>query len=66
MGTSINSCPAKERDVMEDYRVKTLNVFLEVLGLNNKNGGWAIACSNHCYLANSRYSSQNYRVPQKS
>lgn len=51
---------------MEDYREKTLNVFLGVLGLNNKNGGWAIACSNHCYLANSKYSSQNYRVPQKS
>ena len=50
---------------MEEYREKTMNVVLDVLN-DNRNGGWIIACSNHCYLTNSHYSSFQYRVPQKS
>jgi O-palmitoleoyl-L-serine hydrolase len=61
-GVSLARCGKDELALIEAYHQKTLQVLFEISS-KNQNGVWGPVCINHCYLSNSYYSSQNYRIP---
>lgn len=63
---TLQRCNDTEMSAIEDYRKKSLDAFGN-LTRYEKNGIWAISCSQHGFLYNNNmYNSNTYKIPKQT